>query len=414
MAGTFALTNCGQVATCSEAGVIEDATVLVSDGVIVAVSEGQQVPPDVETIDVGGRVVTPGLIDAHTHAVFAGSRVDEYEMRAKGASYQEIASAGGGIKATMRAVRKATESELFDQSKKHADWMFRSGTTTAEMKSGYGLTLEDELKMLRVIKRLDEETPIDTQATFLGAHAVPPEFDDRAAYMDYLCDAMMPAVMEQGIAVAVDMFVEDGYFSHEDAERLANCSAGLQTCIGDERGSRGRSPSLRLRLHVDQFSTGGAVLAARLNASTADHLEQTTDTGIEALKESGTIPVLLPGSVYALGLGKYPDARKMIDEGLPVVLATDFNPGSSPTPSLPMIMSLACTQMGMTPAEALLACTKNAATALGYKDRGQIKQGTVADLVAWDVDDYREIPYFFGVDHVHTIYKNGERAIFRA
>ena len=392
MPNSFALTKCGQIVTCSGEEIISGGVIHVAGGKIVAVSDGQQVPPDVETIDVGGRVITPGLIDAHTHAVFAGSRANEFEMRTKGASYQEITAAGGGIKATMRAVREATEDELFTQSKKHVGWMLANGTTTAEIKSGYGLTLEDELKMLRVIKRLGEETPLDTQATFLGAHAVPPEAASKEEYMDLVCNEMVPAVNEQGIAVAVDMFVEEGYFTAEDAQRLAGTLA---------------LPGMRLRLHVDQFTTGGAEVAAKFGAHTADHLEQTSDAGIAALKEEGTIPVLLPGSVYALGLKKYPDARRMIDEGLPVVLATDFNPGSSPTPSLPMVMSLACTQMGMTPFEALIACTKNAASVLCYNDRGEVKEGMNADLVVWDTDDYREIPYFFGVDHVHSVYKNG-------
>ena len=405
MPDAFALTNCGQVVTCSGAGVIEGGAVLVSDGVIKAVSQDVALPEDVETVDVGGRVVTPGLIDAHTHAVFAGSRADEYEKRAKGVSYAEIASAGGGIMATVRAVRAASEEELYRQSSRHVGWMLEGGTTTAELKSGYGLTLEDELKMLRVIERLGNETPIDTQATFLGAHAVPPEFSDRSAYMDHVCDVMMPAVVEQGIAVAVDMFVEEGYFSQQDAERLAG------TLALPREGADVDVRTTRLRLHVDQFTSGGAELAARVGAATADHLEQTGDVGIAALKASGTIPVLLPGSVYALGLGKYADARKMIDEGLPVVLATDFNPGSSPTPSLPMVMSIACTQMGMTPGEALTACTANAATALGYDDRGQIKEGMIADLVVWDVDDYREIPYFFGVNLVHTVFKRGVEVV---
>ncbi|MCH8979927.1 MAG: imidazolonepropionase [Armatimonadetes bacterium] len=405
MAGTFALTNCGQVVTCCDDGVVEGVTVHVSEGVIVRVLEGKDLPPNVETIDVGGRVVTPGLIDAHTHAVFAGSRADEYEKRAKGATYAEIASAGGGIMATVRAVRSATEDELFSQSSRHVGWMLRSGTTTAEMKSGYGLTLDDELKMLRVIERLGRETPLDTQATFLGAHAVPPEFSSSSEYMDHVCDVMVPAVVDQGIAVAVDMFVEEGYFSQQDAERLAG------TLALPREGADEDVRTTRLRLHVDQFTSGGAEMAARLGAATADHLEQTGDAGIAALKASGTVPVLLPGSVYALGLSKYPDARKMIDEGLPVVLATDFNPGSSPTPSLPMVMSIACTQMGMTPAEALTGCTANAAKALGYEDRGAIEEGMVADLVVWDVSDLREIPYFFGVDHVHAVYKRGVEVV---
>ncbi|HXH61278.1 MAG TPA: imidazolonepropionase [Fimbriimonadaceae bacterium] len=392
MADSFALTNCGQIATFSGTEIVKDGVVHVARGRIVAVSEGQQIPPHVETIDVGGRVVTPGLIDAHTHAVFAGSRSDEMEMRASGATYQEIAEQGGGIMSTVRAVRELDGDALFEIAKGRVEQMLRCGTTTAEIKSGYGLATLQEVKILEVARRLGDETPLDVVTTFLGAHAVPPEFvGNRRGYMDLVVGEMLPLMVELGLASYVDIFVEEGYFDAEDARRLC-----------------GRLP---MRMHVDQFSTGGAELAAELGAVTADHLEQTGAKGIEALVRGGVTPVLLPASVYCLGLTKYPDARAMIDAGLPVVLATDFNPGSAPTPSLPFVMSLACTQMGMTAIEALRGCTVNAARSLGFSDRGVLTTGAVADIVVWDTDSIRDIPYFVGAPLVWAVYKDGERVV---
>jgi imidazolonepropionase len=247
-----------------------------------------------------------------------------------------------------------------------------------------------ELKMLDVVRRIGEETPLDTVGTFLGAHAVPPELD-RGAYMDLVVSEMLPLVESTRVASAVDIFVEEGYFDAEDARRLAGTLA------------------LPLRMHVDQFSTGGAELAASLGAATADHLEQTGPEGIEALADAGVIPVVLPASVHCLGLDKYPDARRMIDFGMPVVVATDFNPGSSPTPSLPFAMSLACTEMGMTAMEALRGCTVNAARALGRGDIGVLAPGAKADVVVWDAAALDEVPYFVGAPLVWAVYKDGER-----
>jgi imidazolonepropionase len=390
MADSLALVNCGAVLT-NVGEVVRGASVLVVGERIVDVIEGPA-PSGFQAVNVEGRAVTPGLIDAHTHAVFAGSRADEFELRAKGATYKEIAAGGGGILSTVSAVRAIDGDELFEVSKKHAEWMLRCGTTTAEMKSGYGLATLQELKMLEVIRRIGRETPLDTVATFLGAHSVPPEFnDDKPGYMDLIVNEMIPLVRDTGTADAVDVFVEDGYFEAEDAKRLLG--------------------SLPLRMHVDQFSTGGAELAAELSAMTADHLEHTGPGGIDALKKAGVIPVLLPASVYCLGLNRYPDARRMLDIGLPVVLATDFNPGTSPTPSLPFVMSLACTQMGLTPMEALSACTINAANALRLGDRGILAPAAVADIVVWDVEDLQQIPYFVSAPLVWTVFKNGSRVV---
>ncbi len=392
MSGRVALTNCGEVLT-NAGDVLHGGTVLFSSGRVVDVIVGPS-PSGFESVDVGGRVVTPGLIDAHTHAVYAGSRANEYEMRAKGATYQEIAAGGGGILSTVRAVRELDGEQLFAESRKHAEWMLKCGTTTAEIKSGYGLATLHELKMLDVVRRIGEETALDTVGTFLGAHAVPPEFaGDRKGYMDLVVDEMVPLVVSTGVASAFDIFVEEGYFDADDARRLAETLA------------------LPLRMHVDQFSSGGAQLASELGAATADHLEQTGPEGIEALADARVVPVLLPASVFCLGQKKYPDARRMLDFGMPVVLATDFNPGSSPTPSLPLVMSLACTQMGMTPMEALCGCTVNAAKALGRGDIGVLAPGAKADAVVWDTDDLSEVSYYVSAPLVWAVFKDGERAV---
>ena len=388
-----ALTNCGAVLT-NAGPVVRDASVLFLDARTVGVVEGKP-PSDFKTIDVKGRVVTPGLVDAHTHAVFVGSRADELEMRAKGATYQEIANAGGGILSSVSKLQSASDDDLFAESKWHIEMMLKCGTTTAEVKSGYGLTTKDETRMLQTALRLMHATPMDVVTTFLGAHAVPAG-TSKDQYMDAVLDDMLPLIAGARLAEAVDIFVEEGAFNGDDARRLAAAA---------------KAHGLELRMHVDQFSTGGAQLAAELCASTADHLEQTDAKGIEALAAAGVVPVLLPASVHCLGLKKYPDARRMLDLGMPVVLATDFNPGSSPTPSLPFVMSLACSQMGMTPMEALVACTLSAAGALKRNDTGRIAQGAQADFVVWDTDDLREVPYLVASPLVWAVFKKGDRVL---
>lgn len=390
----FALTNCSLVVT-NVGDPVSHASVLVSDGRIIDVVTGAP-PAGYKIVDTKGRLVTPGLVDAHTHAVFAGDRTDEFVMRGQGKTYQEIAAAGGGILSTVRATRELDGDQLFAAATKNAEMMLRCGTTTAEIKSGYGLATLQELKMLEVTNRIGTETPLDVVATFLGVHAVPPEFaDNKPAYMDLVIDEMIPLVHDTGTASFVDIFVEQGYFDANDARRLA---AAIPS-------------SMRLRMHVDQFSTGGAELAAEIGAATADHLEQTTDAGIEALAKSNVVPVVLPASVFCLGLNKYPDARKMLDLGLPVVLASDFNPGSAPSPSLPFSMSLAVMKMGMTPLEALQGCTVNAARALGLADVGILATGAKADIAVWDVERVEELPYFVGAPLVHSVYKDGELVV---
>jgi imidazolonepropionase len=389
-------------AELSEVAIIGDGGMLVRDGEIVATGRSdhieKQMPPGTEVVDAAGRVVLPGFVDAHTHPVFGGNRVDEFEMRSRGATYEQIAASGGGIRSTVRKTRVATEPELHQQTLKHARWFLQCGTTTIEAKSGYGLSLADELKMLRVIREIDMRTPLELVPTFLGAHAIPEEHQNApAGYVDLVINELLPAVAAEKLAQYCDIFCERGYFDVETSRQILNAA---------------KRHGLQLRMHVDQLTnSGGAALAAELGAITADHLEQTEAEGIAALKAANVQPVLLPGSVYALGKTRYPRARDMIDAGLAVVLATDFNPGSSPTPSMPMILSLAATQMKMAPAEGVAAATINAAYSLGRGDRiGSLEPGKFANFSIFDCGDYRELAYFFGLPQTHSVYVRGECA----
>jgi imidazolonepropionase len=402
----FAVVNCGQIVTMQgparprvrdemkDLGIIANGTMLVRDGKIEAVGR-PPIPSGYEMVDAGGRAVLPGFVDAHTHPVFASNRVDEYELRAKGASYEEIATAGGGIRSTVRKTRAATEDELFETALRYRAWFHRTGTTTIEAKSGYGLSLEDELKMLRVIKRL-HYVP-----TFLGAHEVPDEYRGRAAeYADLVVNEMLPAVAHAGLAEFCDIFCEPKVFDVATARTILTGA---------------RRHGFQLRVHADQLTRSGAAeLAAAMHAITADHLEQTDAAGIAALAQAGVQPVLLPASVYTLGSKRFAPARAMIEAGLAVVLATDFNPGSSPTPSIPFVLSLASTHMHMTPAEALTAVTINAAYSLKRGSQvGSLEPGKHADFVIHDVQDYREIPYFAGIESAGATYLKGEKVFTR-
>lgn len=376
---------------------IENAALVCRSGLIEWVGKSTDLPKleNCQVIDAKFSVVIPGLVDAHTHPIFAGTREKEYELKILGKSYQEIAASGGGIRSTVRLTRATTEEELLKESQEHIDLLVSHGTTTVEAKSGYGLSLADEIKSLQVIKKLNQENKIELAPTFLGAHEVPDEYrHNRSEYINLLIDEMIPKVAKEGLAEYCDIFCESHVFSIDESRKILSAA---------------KKYGLNLRLHADQLSlSGGAKLAAELNATTADHLENIDYEGIMALKEANVMPVLLPGSVFHLGLKKYPPAREMIKAGLPIVLATDFNPGSSPTPSLPMIMSLACTQMRMTPAEALTACTVNAAHSLGRaKKIGSIEVGKQADLVIFNCRDYRQIPYFFGTNLVNIVIKRG-------
>jgi imidazolonepropionase len=377
--------------------IIVNGAMLIQDGCIVSVGPRSEIEhgikEDYAVVDAGNRVVMPGFVDAHTHPVFAGNRANEFEQRALGATYAEIAAAGGGIRSTVRQTRAASQDQLQSAAQKYVGWFLENGTTTIEAKSGYGLRPEDEYKLLRVIRAIQ---PLRTVPTFLGAHEIPDEFRKHPSkYADLVVQEMLPKVAAEQLAEYCDIFCEPGIFSIEASRRILAAARAL---------------GLGLRLHADQLSnSGAAVLAAELGAATADHLEHTDALGIAALKSAGVQPVLLPGSVYALGSSRYPDARAMIDAGLGVVLATDFNPGSSPTPSMPMILSLASTQMKMTPAEAITASTINAAYSLDRGDKiGSLEPGKRADFVIHDCTDYREIAYFFGVRHPRAVYIDGK------
>src|SRR2546423_4852719 len=384
-----------------ELTIVNDGGMLIEDGRIAQVGPSHEIeealPADAEVIDATGRVVLPGFVDAHTHPVFGGNRVNEFEMRARGATYEQIAENGGGIRSTVRKTRAASEDELLAQAKKHAAWFLKGGTTTVEAKSGYGLTMDDELKILRVIRRLNKETPVEFVPTFLGAHAIPDEFRNAPEqYVALVIHKMLPRVVEEQLAESCDVFCERGYFDITESEKILGAA---------------KEQGLRLRMHVDQLTnSGGAFLAARLRASTADHLEQVNEAEIAALAEGGVQPVLLPGSVYSLGKTRYAPAREMIEAGLAMVLATDFNPGSSPTPSMPMVLSLAATQMKMTPAEGVAAATINAAYSLNRGDRiGSLEPDKLANFALYDCPDYREIVYYFGVYLTHSLYVRCEQ-----
>jgi len=417
MAKSLLITNCKQLVTLAgparprvgaelrELSIIRDGAMLVSDGRIDRVGSRQQIESTIdsnaEVVDAGGRIVLPGFIDAHTHPVFAGTRADEFEERATGVSYQEIAARGGGIQSTVNHTRAASVDDLIARGKRYAQWFLRGGTTTVEAKSGYGLSLEDELKILRAIRALDEQTPLRYVPTFLGAHTFPTEYRSRPdAYVSLVIDEMIPRVAREKLAEFCDVFCEQNVFTTEQAWRILSAA---------------RCHGFGLRIHADQLSlSGGATLAAELGTATADHLEHTNEQGIAAMKEAGVQPVLLPGSVYALGSSRYPAARAMIDAGLALVLATDFNPGSSPTPSMLMVLSLASTHLKMTVAESISAATVNAAYSLNRGDKvGSLEPGKIADFVVYDCDDYRELGYFFGVEHAQNVYANGQLVYLR-
>lgn len=412
---SLAVLNCSQVVTLAgptrprvgpelhELGIISNGGLFVRDGLIERVGPSSEIEklsePNTTVVDAGGRVVLPGFVDAHTHPVFAGTRVDEFEERSKGATYQEIAARGGGIQSTVNRTRAASGEELVATGRRYTQWFLRGGTTTVEAKSGYGLSLEDELKLLRAIKRLNAETALRYVPTFLGAHSVPPEYRSRRAeYVSLIIDEMLPRIAQEKLAEYCDVFCEEKVFTTDEAWKILSAA---------------RCHGLNLRMHADQLSlSGGAKLAAELGTVTADHLEHTDAEGIAALKQAGVQPVLLPGSVYALGSSRYPAAREMIAAGLAVVLATDFNPGSSPTPSMTMVLSLAATHMKMTPAEAISAATINAAYSLNRGDKiGSLELGKIADFVIHDCADCRELAYFFGIEHAWKVFSGGRESV---
>lgn len=410
----------------SELAIIRDGGLLIRDGKIDIVGPSNEIEKqagDAQIVDAKGRVVLPGFVDAHTHLVFAGDRLDDFERRARGQTYEQIAKVGGGIWSTVENTRATSEVDLRAQAKRHANWFLKCGTTTIEAKSGYGLTTEDELKILRVMRSLNDDSKTTKPAiresriateervgigarqggavaleivpTFLGAHAIPKNMS-ASEYVDLVINEMLPRVVDEKLAEFCDIFCECGYFDIEQSRKILTAAKKL---------------GLKLRMHVDQLTnSGGAKLAAELGAMTADHLEKTDEQGIAAMKTANVQPVLVPGSAYALGSTCYPRAREMIQAGQAVVLATDFNPGSSPTPSMPMVLSLASTQMKMSPAETVTASTINAAYSLNRGDKiGSLEPGKVANFAIFDCEDYRELAYWFGFPQTHAVYVRGER-----
>lgn len=385
--------------------VIEEGALAAREGRIVAVGPRHEVEagvdllPDARVIEAADRCVLPGLVDPHTHAIFAGDRADEYARRQEGASYAEILAAGGGILDTVRRTRAASSEALFEGARSRLHRMLVLGTTTVEIKSGYGLDLSTEVRMLEVARRLGQEGPARVVPTLLGAHAVPPEYRDRReAYVDLVCEQLIPAVAERGLARFCDVFCEQGAFTIDETERILE--AGLRH-------------GLRPKIHADQLSAmGGAQLAARLGAVSADHLDFADDEGLAAMAARGVVAVLLPGASVVLRDRQHPSARRLIAAGVPVALATDCNPGSSPLESMPLITSLACAVTEMTPAEAIVAATRNAAYAVGLgEDTGSLAVGKRADLIVVDAPAAHHVPYRFGTDLVLKVVAGGDLVV---
>lgn len=400
-------TNVAELLTCEtarEESVVKGAALAIEAGRVIAAGEATELEgryPDAARVDCGGGVITPGFVDSHTHAVFGGWRAGEYELRSLGTPYMEIARRGGGIHASVRDVRARSEDELVELARPRLDRMLRLGTTTVEIKSGYGLEPDAELRMLRAARRLAAEGPLDIVTTFLGAHEVPREYAGRTdEYTAHVADTMIPAVANAGLATFCDVFMEPGVFDGRQSRRILE--AGIR---------HGLIP----KLHADELeNSGGAELAAELGAASADHLGAISEAGIAALANGRTVATLLPATLFFLGRTRYAPARRLLDAGVSVALATDFNPGSAPSMSMPLVLTLACSQMGMTPREAIHAATAGGARALRLEDgRGTLRPGAPADFVLWAVEDHREIPYRFGWPPVAGVWKRGRRVAAR-
>jgi imidazolonepropionase len=412
--------NAGQLVTCAaggkprrdagirDVGIIPDGAVAISGGKILSVGQSQDILRDfsaVEEFDAQGRVACPGFVDPHTHIVYAGDRLDEFELKIKGSDYLEILAAGGGIISTVRSTRKASFEQLVETGRTRLNKMLACGTTVCEIKTGYGLDTETELKMLRVIEELDKTHPIDIVPTFLAAHTVSPEFkDDPNGYVDLVCDEMLPRAMDwyrashfpkNGVTFYSDVFCERNAFNVEHAERIFNTAGSL---------------GFRLKAHVDQFTNlGGSKLAVEIGADSIDHLDMISDDEIAGLASSDTVGVVIPTENFNAGKTQFAKARKLIDAGCALALSTDYNPGSAPSPSQQMAMAIACRYQKLLPSEALNAATINAAFAIGMGEtHGSIEPGKKADLLILETTDYRDAAYEFGSSCVGKVIKGGQ------
>jgi imidazolonepropionase len=392
-----------QLATMTEGspyGAVRDGALALSEGKIAWLGRFKDLPSEIhssadEVIDGQGRWVTPGLIDCHTHLVYAGHRAGEFEMRLQGASYEEIARRGGGIRSTVGATRAADEAALLQQSERRLTSLLNEGVTTVEIKSGYGLDLETEMKILRVAGRLAGKFPVTVCPTYLGAHALPPEFEGRSdAYIDFVCREVLPRLAAEKLATAVDAFCERIGFTPEQTERVFKAATGL---------------GLRVKIHAEQLSDqGGAALAARYKALSADHLEHLSEAGARALAGSGTVAVLLPGAFYFLRETRVPPVDLLRRYSVPMAVSTDSNPGTSPAGSLLLMLNMACTLFRLTPEEALAGVTRNAAKALGLEKRiGTLERGKDADFVVWDISEPAELAYAFGINPRRFVVRHG-------
>ncbi|PLS07168.1 imidazolonepropionase [Neobacillus cucumis] len=385
----------------SELGIIENGSLWVEEGIIQAVGKDEEIVGKfsdrlalAEIVDATGKLVTPGLVDPHTHLVFAGSRENEFDMRLKGLSYMEIMNAGGGIHATTKRTKKATYEELLHESFERLNQFLLHGVTTVEAKSGYGMEWETERKQLEVAKLLNIKHPIDVVSTFMGAHAIPKEYKDQPdGFVELLVKEMIPKVAELRLAEFNDVFCEQGVFTPEQSRRILEA---------------GKAYGLTPKIHADEIEPyQGAELAAETGALSADHLLKASENGLKAMAEKGVVGVLLPGTAYFL-MTEPANGRKVVDLGVPVALATDCNPGSSPTVSLPFIMNLACLQMGLTPAEVITAATINAAHAIGRASQiGSLEPGKKGDVTIFNVENYMKLQYLYGMNHIDTVIKNG-------